>query len=137
MDFKVVTAKNKTEHKKFARIALKNHLYIAGWCLSDFLRMVRDDSRPCEISLAYNDEDVPIGVSLLLESPIHVPGKIFINETGHNIAIFVNSDYRRMGVGSGLINSLKDKRSVVFACRGAHGSLDFYKSLKITMERGR
>lgn len=65
------------------------------------------------ISVAFYS-NVPIGVSIKIK---------------HRILCFVSLNYRRYGIGSLLVSSLKTENT--FAKKGFSGSLEFWNSLKI------
>jgi hypothetical protein len=65
------------------------------------------------ISVAFSS-NIPIGVSIKFK---------------HRILCFVSLTYRRKGIGSSLVSSLKTENT--FAKKGFSGSLEFWNSLKI------
>jgi GNAT superfamily N-acetyltransferase len=115
VEVKIVTASNKDEVKQFANLAIKNRLYVPNpeWQLGHYLSFVRDCDHDAEISLAYI-EDEPVGVALLMYKVIPVP----ITKTSNQIAVFVKKKFRRLGIGTKLVNTLTDKQDDVFARAG-------------------
>lgn len=129
IDIKIVTAKNDAERKNFASIALRHRLYISqdGWQLAYFLRLVKNLDHSCDISLAYIN-DVPVGVSLLLHDMMPGPHN---KKLSNQISVFVRKSYRKMGIGTRLLNTLKDKKSNIFAREGIEVSKNFYEKQNV------
>ena len=87
----------RAEHTKSAAadVALKNRLYVSGWCLSGELINIREcDNADYRIALAYED-GVPVGVAVVTEDK--------------NLQVFVRKAKRGHGYGRQLVNAVKSK----------------------------
>lgn len=83
-----------------ADIALKNRLYVSGWCLSGNLVDVRDSPEDCLVLVHYEDERA-VGVCLVQHYEVY-------NKKVHNIQTFVKKSYRGKGIGRQLVNKAKE-----------------------------
>jgi hypothetical protein len=107
---------------KAADIALKNRLYVSGWCLSGDLKHYRENASSYEdrlkIVLAY-DDDKPVGV-------------VVSDERYGDVQAFVRKSYRRRGIASGAI---KHGRIKVRHCGdGIDGSEHFWTHVRKNLE---
>lgn len=82
-------------------IALKNRLYVSGWLLSGALVNARDDPTNKLVLLHYID-DVPVGV-------IYARYVNSVNSVNLvNVQVFVRKSKRNLGIGSALVNNVKE-----------------------------
>ena len=86
-----------------ADIALKNRLYVSGWCLSGSLRYARENPNNKLVLLHYDDDGIPVGV--LYAS--HYYSDITLQDYT-NVQVFVRKSKRNRGIGKELVNKLKE-----------------------------
>lgn len=83
-----------TESQKNAKIALSNRLFVNGWCLNEDLHDIIDKDCKHSIVELHYDGDKPVGVAVY---------------HAHYIQVFVRAKYRRSGIGSQLVEKIKNK----------------------------
>lgn len=99
-----------------ADIALKNRLYVSGWCLSGEFRRIRMSPINGDlISIAFED-DIAIGVCL---------------KRYNRLDTFVRKSKRRKGIGKALVKSISDNKS--YGVQGLRNgqSEDFYVNCNV------
>lgn len=96
-----------------ARKALSHRLFVNGWQLREYLIDIKDMEITADIALAYNENQVPIGVAITKK------------DSGFTM-VFVRKKYRKHGVGTALVTRLKkeNKRGLWFL-EGIQGSKKF------------
>lgn len=85
------------ESIKNAGLALKHRLYVSGWQLSFYLTSIKYNEKVAEnyiVKLHYNTEDKPVGV-------------ITYDKKNEYIMIFVRKSERNKGIGTGLVQNLR------------------------------
>ena len=110
-----------------AEIALDNHLYVyKTWDmykqLTDTIKTYKELEyfNGCSISLAYW-RGYPIGIAHM--------------DITDSLMIYVKKEFRRMGIGSKLINSMvRNSKYKVTAGIGMKGSMEFWEKNKINLE---
>lgn len=104
---------------KAADIALKNRLYVSGWCLSQDLKDIRAGNiKNAKVVLAEKDGKY-VGVA------IH--GKF--RYSYYNTSIFVRKSERRKGIASKMLGEFKNKDC--YAGYGVVGSEKFWNKHNI------
>lgn len=111
--FVIKKATTEEDIKAFTDIALKSRLYVSGWMLSGWLINAREKPETVQaVCLVFNESEMPIGVLLALKD--------------RTSAVFVKKFYRRLGLGTKLVQELTsdddfiprfsghDERSVAF-----------------------
>lgn len=96
-----------------ARKALSHRLFVNGWLLREYLVDITNMDTTADIALAYNENQVPIGVAIT-------------KRAGGFTMVFVRKKYRKQGVGTALVMRLKkeNKRGLWFS-DGINGSKKF------------
>lgn len=96
-----------------ARKALSHRLFVNGWQLREYLIDITDMEITADIALAYNENQVPIGVAITRK------------DNGFTM-VFVRKKYRKQGVGTALVSRLKKEnpRGIWFS-DGISGSEKF------------
>ena len=96
-----------------ARKALSHRLFVNGWLLREYLIDITDMEITADIALAYNENQVPIGVAITKK------------DNGFTM-VFVRKKYRKQKVGTALVTRLKkeNKRGLWFL-DGINGSKKF------------
>ena len=114
MEFKIASKDNIGQ---YSDIAIKNRLYVAGWTLRHSLKYCEENDL---IVLAFDDSK-PIAVAHQNTKP----GKC---------SFFVRKEFRRMGIGTELVNIIKKtSQKEVYSVWGMHGSEDFFKKCDLEM----
>lgn len=96
-----------------ARKALRHRLFVNGWLLREYLVDITNMDITADIALAYNENQVPIGVA--------------ITRKGNGFTmVFVRKKYRKQKVGTALVMRLKKEnpRGIWFS-DGINGSMKF------------
>ena len=99
---------------KVADVALKARLYVSGWQLSGDLVRIRKGSVKAQVALAYDPSGDPVGVSV---------------REGNWLNVFVRKSHRRNGVGTLLVEALKNEH--IRAGYGIVGSLSFWDKVGV------
>lgn len=96
-----------------ARKALSHRLFVNGWLLREYLIDITNMEITADIALAYNENQVPIGVAITKK------------DSGFTM-VFVRKKYRKQKVGTALVTRLKkeNKRGLWFL-DGINGSKKF------------
>lgn len=111
----MIEEKQLTEAQKNAKIALSNRLYVSGWCLNEDLHEILKSQNEKSVVELYYKDDVPVGVAVYHRSLIQV---------------FVRAKFRRMGIGTKLINQVKRKvKKLDGHGTGVKGSDEFWKKV--------
>jgi len=105
--------------KVAADIALKNRLYVPGFWLSGELKKIREYG-DTSIVISFDENNVPIGVA--------IPKSCY---WGNQLWIFVRKSKRRMGVGTDLVNTLKNHESFFGHYNTSKGSIEFFNKLNL------
>ena len=97
-----------------ARKALSHRLFVNGWQLREYLIDITDMEITADIALAYNENQVPIGVAITKK------------DSGFTM-VFVRKKYRKQGVGTALVMRLKKEnpRIGLWFSEGIKGSMKF------------
>lgn len=103
--------------RNFAYQALDNHLYIDGWMLKMWLNNLRGTET---ISLAY-DGIIPLPIGIALRH------SFYSSEESDHIAVYVKPNYRRLGIGTKLIQTITTEEFDYSS--GIRGSLDFFRKV--------
>lgn len=122
MRSKIITRVSEKCTKEMATIALQNHLYVSGWSLYGWLKYIQKNGSSFPVSIAYV-KDTPVGICMIHKTS----NKKYI------IATFVDKKYRRNGIGSKLIQSIKNKVQMpIIRIYGETYSLEFFEKNNIT-----
>ena len=97
-----------------ARKALSHRLFVNGWLLREHLVDITNMEITADIALAYNENQVPIGVAITRK------------DSGFTM-VFVRKKYRKQGVGTALVMRLKKEnpRTCLWFSEGINGSMKF------------
>lgn len=96
-----------------ARKALSHRLFVNGWQLREYLIDITDMEITADIALAYNENQVPIGVAITKK------------DSGFTM-VFVRKKYRKHGVGTALVTRLKkENKRGLWLLEGINGSKKF------------
>lgn len=85
-----------------ADIALKNRLYVSGWCLSGSLRDTRENPTNKLVLLHY-DDGIPVAVLYASHNYSDITLQDYTN-----VQVFVRKSKRNKGIGKELVNKLKE-----------------------------
>lgn len=116
MIFSVTNTSTKSNSKAAiadARKALSYRLFVNGWLLREYLIDITEMEITADIALAYNENQVPIGVAITKK------------DSGFTM-VFVRKKYRKQNVGTALVMRLKKEnpRGIWFL-DGINGSKKF------------
>ena len=106
-----------------ADIALKNRLYVSGWCLSGSLRDARENPNNKLVLLHYDDDGIPVAVLYASHDCSDITLQNYTN-----VQVFVRKSKRNKGIGKKLVNKLKElspNANFIWSC-GIKGSRMFW-----------
>lgn len=117
MIFSVTSTSTKSNPKAAiadARKALSHRLFVNGWLLREYLVDIKNLKIAAYIALAYNENQVPIGVAIT-------------RRVGGFTMVFVRKKYRKQEVGTALVMRLKKEnpRIGLWFSEGIKGSNKF------------
>lgn len=108
--------------KTAANICIRKKLYVDGWCFWGWL----NNPSICEhIFIAFNNNN-PVGCCIILFDNVVRP---------FNFGIFVKEKYRRLGIGSRIIETALSVYPVQDICHG-YGVAGSYEFFQKTMPNG-
>jgi GNAT superfamily N-acetyltransferase len=117
-------AETPTEKAKFARAALDHVLYVPGWGMYPTLcEIIEDPYCNADITLAVDTE--PVGVAVRFLQDFYIGWTMDAN----SVIVFVTPDFRRLGIGKGLIHAFNTPIEHLISYSGEHGSIAFWRSL--------
>lgn len=106
--------------QELAKQAFQSKLFVPGWSLQGVLkRLITNNLGQGEAILLASISEVPVGVSTLSD--------------GH-IEVYVKKAYRRYGIGTLLVRTIKQKHKdeFVWGSEGNKGTLKFWHGLGIS-----
>ena len=116
-------AKTTDEAAQFAGLALRGHLFVSGWILSQYLQGIKKGEDDSKIAIAEeNDKIIGVAIKRNYEARF-VDGE-------PTIMIYVKPDFRNNKIGSKLIKKLHP-RKYDDAGRGIKGSKTFWEKTGI------
>jgi GNAT superfamily N-acetyltransferase len=127
----IITAHTQSEIREFAEIALRNQLYVKGWCMKNYYEDIIIFPKNNSICLAYVDGQLA-GCGIIV---INENCQYFIKNRKYQACFYVLPKFRRMGVGSQLAQALKKCRPrKMFAVYGSKQSPQFFEHNKIVYQ---
>jgi len=95
-------AQSEDEKIKFAKLALKNRLYVSGWCLSKELinLCVSDNSLDYDVCMAFYG-GFSVGISIIRKYEWPIP---------NSIMFFVKKSFRKNGIATNMLELMKTKK---------------------------
>lgn len=113
----MVEIRNMEDQQLSATIAIHNRLFVPGWSLYGILKSIQNGSDCCKIVFALS-EGKAIGVAVL-------------ESTNSPMQLYVKKSFRRLGIGTSLVNAIKKDFDNVKAAQGMKGSFSFYNHVGI------
>lgn len=117
MQIKTVISESHDHASRLADIALKHRLYVSGWQMSSYLKLIRKQTIDYRVCLAY-----------ISDKPISV---IIVRKDGFSM-FFTKKDYRRKGITSQVVKTVRESGvELKYATDGIIGCGQFYHKINI------
>lgn len=119
MKVTIIKANDEQEKIQMAKLALEMHLYVPSWTMQGAYADIKSgENVDYDFAMAFSGKKVL--------------GCIILNKMTGEVDVFVKKEYRRQGVGSKLIQMMKEHNNEVSGhFRGAKGSIPFFESCQV------